>query len=115
MSIILNVVQQYVLEKACDLTCEAALTVLRIWSGPKLKEKAEQEQPKLERVLTPEPESLSMPVPLPPAKPICQATISPEIPTAFKNVGRDAPRFNSGSIDPPQCSCMRVCRDSYFS
>ncbi|KAH8374123.1 hypothetical protein KR200_010209 [Drosophila serrata] len=100
MSIILNVVQQYVLEKACDLTCEAALTVLRIWS---------------ERVLTPEPESLSMPVPLPPAKPICQATISPEIPTAFKNVGRDAPRFNSGSIDPPQCSCMRVCRDSYFS
>ncbi|XP_033234790.1 uncharacterized protein [Drosophila pseudoobscura] len=28
---------------------------------------------------------------------------------------RDLPRNNSGLIDPPQVSCMRVCRDSYFS
>ncbi|KAH8266266.1 hypothetical protein KR038_004157 [Drosophila bunnanda] len=104
MSIILNVMQQYVLEKACDLTCEAALTVLRIWSGSKL-----------EKVQKPKPEPLTKPVPLLPLKPICQAMTSPGIPEALKNVGRDVPRFNSGSIDPPQCSCMRVCRDSYFS
>ncbi|KAI8037040.1 hypothetical protein M5D96_010356 [Drosophila gunungcola] len=39
----------------------------------------------------------------------------PEINRSLKYVGRDMPRKNYGSIDPPQCSCMRVCRDSYFS
>ncbi|XP_017019904.1 uncharacterized protein [Drosophila kikkawai] len=114
MSIILDVVQQYVLEKACDLTCEAALTVLRIWTGPKLKEKGEQDKPKLWQakkpviVAVPEPEP--EPVALLPAQPSCQ-----KLTRALKRLERDVPRFNSGSIDPPQCSCMRLCRDSYFS
>ncbi|KAH8291133.1 hypothetical protein KR054_008944 [Drosophila jambulina] len=106
MSIILNVVQQYVLEKACDLTCEAALTVLRIWSGSKIKEKAEQEKPKVNQKPVPEPKSVTLQA----AKTSHQIVTAPELPRS-----RDIPRFNSGLIDPPQCSCMRVCRDSYFS
>ncbi|KAH8308814.1 hypothetical protein KR059_002058 [Drosophila kikkawai] len=106
MSIILDVVQQYVLEKACDLTCEAALTVLRIWTG--LKEKGEQDKPKLWQAQ--KPVIVAVPEPEPVAQPSCQ-----KLTRALKHLERDVPRFNCGSIDPPQCSCMRLCRDSYFS
>ncbi|KRJ99742.1 uncharacterized protein LOC26535658 isoform X2 [Drosophila yakuba] len=60
--------------------------------------------------------------PLPPIKPTSQEVVlplkTPRLPEPViiqKYTGRDMPRKNFGSIDPPQCSCMRVCRDSYFS
>ncbi|EDX08055.1 uncharacterized protein LOC6735534 [Drosophila simulans] len=104
MSIVLDVIQQVVLQKAYDLTCEAAILALR--KCGKLKIEDGKSKPKREK-------------PLPPVKPIAQEVVSPmkapEANTIPKYTGRDMPRKNFGSIDPPQCSCMRVCRDSYFS
>ncbi|XP_043641802.1 uncharacterized protein LOC122612328 [Drosophila teissieri] len=107
MSLVLDVIQQVVLQKAYDLTCEAAILALR--KCGKLKIEDDKSKPKHEK-------------PLPPLKPISQEVVlplkTPRLPEAVtipKYTGRDMPRKNFGSIDPPQCSCMRVCRDSYFS
>ncbi|XP_017125948.1 uncharacterized protein LOC108145216 [Drosophila elegans] len=106
---VLDVVQQVVLQKAYDLTCEAVILALRKCGNlriedDKSKVKKENQLPDL------------------PVKSISQDVVSPlkippppEINRSLKYVGRDMPRKNYGSIDPPQCSCMRVCRDSYFS
>ncbi|XP_016953293.1 uncharacterized protein LOC108026707 [Drosophila biarmipes] len=109
MSLVLDVVQKIVLQKAYDLTCEAAILALR--KCGKLKIEDDKAKIRNEKQL-----------PLPPAKPVSQDVIcpqkiprAPEVTTPLKFEGRDIPRKNFGSIDPPQCSCMRVCRDSYFS
>ncbi|XP_037717661.1 uncharacterized protein LOC119552005 [Drosophila subpulchrella] len=109
MSLVLDVVQKIVLQKAYDLTCEAAILALR--KCGKLKIEDDKSKVRSEKQL-----------PMPPAKPISQDVVSPKkvpkvpvVTTPLKFVGRDIPRKNVGSIDPPQCSCMRVCRDSYFS
>ncbi|KAH8348009.1 hypothetical protein KR084_003136 [Drosophila pseudotakahashii] len=109
MSLVLDVVQKIVLQKAYDLTCEAALLALRRCG----KLKIEDDKSKIRN---------EKPSPLPPAKPISQDGVSPqkvqrvpEVNPTRNFVGRDIPRKNFGSIDPPHCSCMRVCRDSYFS
>ncbi|KRJ99743.1 uncharacterized protein LOC26535658 isoform X1 [Drosophila yakuba] len=107
MSLVLDVIQQVVLQKAYDLTCEAAILALR--KCGKLKIEDDKSKGKHEK-------------PLPPIKPTSQEVVlplkTPRLPEPViiqKYTGRDMPRKNFGSIDPPQCSCMRVCRDSYFS
>ncbi|XP_017007894.2 uncharacterized protein [Drosophila takahashii] len=108
MSLVLDVVQKIVLQKAYDLTCEAAILALRRCG----KLKIEDAKSKIRK---------EKPLPMPPVKIISQDIAStqniqvPEANTTRNFVGRDIPRKNFGSIDPPQCSCMRVCRDSYFS
>ncbi|XP_017040865.1 uncharacterized protein LOC108087813 [Drosophila ficusphila] len=108
MSIVLDVVQHFVLQKAYDFTSEAFIQALRRCGNPRIED--DKSKLKKEKIL-----------PEPPAKPVSGKVLSikkpqvPEVKRTVKFVGRDLPRKNFGSIDPPQCSCMRVCRDSYFS
>ncbi|EDV36143.1 uncharacterized protein Dana_GF12104 [Drosophila ananassae] len=107
MSIVLDVVQQIVLQKAYDLTCEVAIRALRRYTDLKHVKGGNHKLLKsvapLKSVCPPE-------VATPMVKPK-----APRIRKVIKFEGRDMPRTNSGMIDPPQCSCMRICRDSYFS
>ncbi|XP_016990758.1 uncharacterized protein LOC108052782 [Drosophila rhopaloa] len=109
MSFVFDVVQQIVLRKAYDLTCEAAILALRKCGNLRIEDDKSNVRKGTQ-------------LPVPPVKPTSQDVVSPlkkpplpEINRTVKYVGRDIPRKNCGSIDPPQCSCMRVCRDSYFS
>ncbi|KAH8401069.1 hypothetical protein KR009_002787 [Drosophila setifemur] len=104
MSIVLDVVQQIVLQKAYDLTCEAAIRVIR-------GKCADHKEAKLPKRKWEKPNNkVRQDVAPPQIKPR-----PPKVQRCVKFEGRDIPRKNSGSIDPPQCSCMRICRDSYFS
>ncbi|KAH8331674.1 hypothetical protein KR074_009501 [Drosophila pseudoananassae] len=110
MSIVLDVVQRMVLQKAYDLTCEAAICALRRYTYPKHvkggNHKLLKPGPPPKRVSSSPPEVVATPLVKPKA---------PAVRKVIRYEGRDMPRTNSGLIDPPQCSCMRICRDSYFS
>ncbi|XP_017072983.1 uncharacterized protein LOC108109106 [Drosophila eugracilis] len=111
MSIVIDVVQQIVLQKACDLACEAAILALRKCGKLRIEDDKSKKNVKNDK-----------PLPMPSVKPVSEVVVLPlkitpvpEVNKTVQFVGRDIPRKNFGSIDPPQCSCMRVCRDSYFS
>ncbi|KAH8320568.1 hypothetical protein KR067_005298 [Drosophila pandora] len=127
MSIVLDVVQQIVLQKAYDLTCEVAIRALRRYtdvSAPYSTLLGINEILilflKLKHVKGGNHKLLKSVAPL---KSVCPPEVAtpmvkpkaPRIRKVIKFEGRDMPRTNSGMIDPPQCSCMRICRDSYFS
>ncbi|BFG05733.1 uncharacterized protein DMAD_04404 [Drosophila madeirensis] len=112
MSIFLDVVQRIVLQKAYELTQCAAYRVLG--KCIKLDEETCQRPATISNGIP-----IKSPVPEPPAKPKAEPPAlmaKPKSETVWQCYDeRDMPRNNSGLIDPPQMSCMRVCRDSYFS
>ncbi|XP_022230160.2 uncharacterized protein LOC111079319 [Drosophila obscura] len=131
MSLFLDVVQRLVLQKAYELTQCAAYRVL----GKCIK----LDEDTCKRTTSSNGIPIKSPRPEPPAKPMtpnregqvpeppgrehfAQPNMADMAKTGSQseiiwqfNDERDIPRNNSGLIDPPQMSCMRVCRDSYFS
>ncbi|EDW74020.1 uncharacterized protein Dwil_GK21707 [Drosophila willistoni] len=110
MSIVLDLIQKIVLHNAYELTCQAAEQILikcRQFDKGKMLTCSS---------LKPQDSSLHIPE----VKESSHKAEKTQIkilmkPKPLKFVKRDAPRLNLGPIDPPQCSSMRLCRDSYFS
>ncbi|XP_068144515.1 uncharacterized protein [Drosophila tropicalis] len=110
MSIVLDLIQKIVLHNAYELACQAAEQILikcrqfengKMLTCPPLKQQDSS-------LLIPEVKESSHQTETTKIKILMK-------PKPVEFVKRDAPSLHLGPIDPPQCSSMRLCRDSYFS